>query len=68
MLEKRCQWFFLSRNPMMASQKLLRCASPFVVAAYSYLRLTPQGLRALHLELFAMPSILMRFSNVTNVD
>jgi hypothetical protein len=74
-------------NPMTVSQKvhLLRCASPFVVAVYSYVRFTPRGLsaqdadsprsmhgppvsRALHLHLFAMPSTLMRFSNVTDVD
>src|SRR4030042_5129056 len=30
---------------------MLRCASPFVVAAYAKVRLTPQGLRALPADL-----------------
>ena len=42
----------------MASQKahLLRCASSFVIAAYPQVRLIPQDLRALHLELLSKPS------------
>jgi hypothetical protein len=44
---------------MTASQKvhLLCCAASFVIAAYVYVRLIPQDLRALHLELFSLPSI-----------
>jgi hypothetical protein len=34
----------------------LRSASSFVTAPYSYVRLIPQGLRALHLDLFSLPS------------
>jgi hypothetical protein len=34
----------------------LRCAASFVIAAYFYVRLIPQNLRALHLELFSLPS------------
>jgi hypothetical protein len=34
----------------------LRCASAFVTAAYCYVRLIPQDLRALHLDLFSLPS------------
>jgi hypothetical protein len=34
----------------------LRCASSFVTAAYFYVRLIPQDLRALHLDLFSLPS------------
>jgi hypothetical protein len=34
----------------------LRYASSFVIAAYSYVRLIPQDLRALHLDLFSLPS------------
>jgi hypothetical protein len=43
---------------MTASQKvhLRRCASSFVIAAYFYVRLIPQDSRALHLELFTVPS------------
>jgi hypothetical protein len=45
---------------LTASQKvhLRRYASSFVIAAYFYVRLIPQNSRALHLELFAVPSIL----------
>jgi hypothetical protein len=32
------------------------CAAPFVIAAYLYVTLIPQGLRALHLKLFTVPS------------
>src|SRR3989339_559880 len=35
---------------------MLRCASSFVVAAYVYVRLTPQDSRALPAELFAKPA------------
>jgi len=34
---------------------LRRCAAPFVIAAYTKIRLIPQGLRALHLEPFTKP-------------
>jgi hypothetical protein len=34
----------------------LRCAACFVIAAYFYVRLIPQDLRALHLDLFSLPS------------
>jgi hypothetical protein len=34
----------------------LRCASSFVTAAYLSVRLIPQDLRALHLDLFSLPS------------
>jgi len=34
----------------------LRCASSFVTAAYFSVRLIPQDLRALHLDLFSLPS------------
>jgi hypothetical protein len=49
-----------------ASQKvhLRRCASSFVIAAYFYVRLIPQDSRALHLELFAVPSTLAIFYQV----
>jgi hypothetical protein len=36
----------------------LRCASSFVTAAYFSVRLIPQDLRALHLDLFSLPSCL----------
>ena len=36
----------------------LRCTSSFVIAAYFYVRLIPKDSRALHLELFAVPSLL----------
>jgi hypothetical protein len=35
-----------------------RCASPFVTAPYFSVRLIPQDLRALHLDLFSLPSDL----------
>jgi hypothetical protein len=43
---------------LTASQKvqLLRYASSFVIAAYWYVRLTPQDSQALHLALFPLPS------------
>jgi hypothetical protein len=41
-----------------------RCASSFVTAAYFYVRLIPQDSRALHLELFAVPSTLVTFYEV----
>jgi hypothetical protein len=34
----------------------LRCAASLVIAAYFYVRLIPQDLRALHLDLFSLPS------------
>jgi hypothetical protein len=34
----------------------LRCTASFVIAAYFSVRLIPQDLRALHLELFTLPS------------
>jgi len=40
---------------------MLRCASPFVVAAYAKVRLTPQGSRALPAELFTKPSYIEGF-------
>ena len=49
---------------MTASQKVhlsreaRDCASSFVTAAYFSVRLIPQDSRALHLELFAVPSTL----------
>jgi hypothetical protein len=53
---------------MTASQEvhLWRCASSFVIAAYFYVRLIPQGSRALHLELFTVPSSLMTFYGFIN--
>jgi hypothetical protein len=49
---------------MTASQKvhLRRCASSFVVAAYFYVRFIPQDSRALHLELFTVPSTFTTFT------
>jgi len=35
---------------------LRRCAASFVITTYDYVRLIPQDLRALHLELFTLPS------------
>jgi hypothetical protein len=57
-----------SEETVTASQKvhLLRCASSFVIAAYFYVRLIPQDLRSLHLELFAVPSVLTTFCEVIN--
>jgi hypothetical protein len=40
---------------------MLRCASPFVVAAYTKVRLTPQGSRALPAELFTKPPQIQGF-------
>jgi hypothetical protein len=53
----------------MASQKvhLRRCATSLVVAVYLQVRLTSQDLRALHLELFTLPSILMTFYEIIKV-
>jgi len=42
---------------------MLRCASSFVVAAYVYVRLTPQDSRALPAELFTEPPNLACFSS-----
>jgi hypothetical protein len=44
---------------LTASQKvhLRRCASSFVIATYYEVHLIPQDLRALHLELFTVPSV-----------
>jgi hypothetical protein len=55
---------------MTASQKvhLGRCASSFVIAAYFSLRVIPQDSRALHLELFTVPSTLATFCEVINHD
>ena len=52
-----------------ASQKvhLRRCASSCVIAAYFYVRLIPQDSRALHLELFTVPSILRTFYDTIKV-
>jgi hypothetical protein len=49
-----------------ASQKvhLRRCASSFVIAAYFYVRLIPQDSRALHQELFTVPSTLATFHEI----
>jgi hypothetical protein len=43
---------------MTASEKvhLLCCAASFVIAAYFSVRFIPQDLRALHLDLFSLPS------------
>jgi hypothetical protein len=41
---------------------LLRCASPFVIAAYVKIRLTPHGLHALHLTIFEQLSKFLLFS------
>jgi hypothetical protein len=76
MLGKRCQWFFLSRNPMTASQKVHRCVALHLLslrrtpmyASLLNLPIEDRHLRALHLELFAMPSTLLRFCNVINID
>jgi len=48
---------------LTASSKvhLLCCAASFVIAAYFYVRLFPQDLRALHLGLFTVPSYFMTF-------
>jgi len=45
---------------LMALSKAERlcCASSFVTAAYFYVGLIPQDLRALHLDLFSLPSDL----------
>jgi hypothetical protein len=47
---------------------MLRCASSFVIAAYEIVRLIPQVLRALPLELFAKPFTAERFGNILKVD
>jgi len=54
----------------MASQKvhLRRCAASFVVATYLQVRLTPQDLRALHLELFTLPYPLKPFYDIIRLD
>jgi hypothetical protein len=48
---------------MTASQKvrMLRCASPFVIAAYAKVRLTPQGSHALPAAFFTKPSLYHTF-------
>jgi hypothetical protein len=47
---------------------MLRCASSFVIAAYETVRLIPQVLRALPLELFATPFTAERFVKILKVD
>jgi hypothetical protein len=42
----------------LSKAEWLRYASSFVTAAYLYVRLIPQDLRALHLDLFSLPSDL----------
>jgi hypothetical protein len=42
----------------------MRYASSFVIAAYFYVRLIPQNSRALHRELFTVPSGLTTFCEV----
>jgi hypothetical protein len=55
---------------LTASQKvhLRRCASPFVIAAHFYVRLIPQDSRALHLELFTVPSTFTTFYDAVEFD
>ena len=55
---------------MTASQKvhLRRCASSCVIAAYFYVRLIPQDSRALHLELFTVPSNSVTFCEVILIE
>jgi hypothetical protein len=55
---------------LTASQKvhLLRCASSSLIAAYFYVRLTLQDSRALHLELFPVPSVLTTFYEVIIIN
>jgi hypothetical protein len=54
---------------MTALQKvrMLRCASSFVVAAYTKVRLTPQGSRALPAELFTKPPQIQTFLDFLRV-
>jgi hypothetical protein len=54
---------------LTASQKvhLRRCASSFVTAAYFYVRLIPQDSRALHLELFTVPSTVATFCEIIKI-
>jgi hypothetical protein len=40
----------------LSKAEWLRCASSFITSAYFYVRLIPQDLRALHLDLFSLPS------------
>jgi len=40
---------------LLKNAHLLRCASFFVIATYTKIRLTPQDLRALHLDIFEKP-------------
>jgi hypothetical protein len=51
------------------SEKLhrLRCAASFVIAAYGKVRLIPQALRALPLELFAKPSRIGGFADLLRI-
>jgi hypothetical protein len=53
----------------MASQKvhLHSSSSGFVTAAYLYLRLIPQLSQALHLELFALPSLQREFARASKL-
>jgi hypothetical protein len=45
----------------------LRCAESFVIAAYGKVRLIPQALRALPLELFAKPSRIGGFADLLRI-
>jgi hypothetical protein len=40
----------------LSKAERLRCAASFVIAAYFHVRFIPQDLRALHLDLFSLPS------------
>jgi hypothetical protein len=40
----------------MKNTHLRRCASPFVISTTIKVRLIPQGLRALHLDVFDQPA------------
>jgi hypothetical protein len=54
---------------LTASEKdhMLRCAASFVTAAYVEIRLIPQALRALPLELFAKPSRIGGFADLLRI-
>jgi hypothetical protein len=58
------------KSPLTASQKvhLRRCASSCVIAAYFYVRLVPQDSRALHLELFTVPSSSVTFTKSSHYE
>jgi hypothetical protein len=45
----------------------LRCAASFVTAVYGKVRLIPQALRALPLELFAKPSRIGGFADLLRI-